>query len=356
MSDDDSKTDLLLDSFGTKAEDKESLIAALELVGGLSDAEARAAVDEYLTGSWRRRGQSRAEGLVTGTTDPRLPEDERSHPWTPGLHMDVRARGALVSRDREVHRTVGHGGYANQVYGNRHVKSGFEHSVYSKDRTVVVQGMEGLGSDILPDVRFGRDKLDVAEDAVLKWKARTTLMSGTLTRRYLGGFIKAAPMEGVICGGALVRTIGGPSASLSALCSGDVYGGAARVALARTRIGLLHYRAAVGAAWSSVFYGRTADFVIEPLVSVRQTGPQSNVARKLGRLAKVFGVVRMLCPLADIAAGVIGLVGGLGYGLFKLIRNKVKGKPPPPATETVPRVRNTQAVIRSGMYSFMFHV
>ena len=339
MSDDNSKTDRLLDSFGTRAEDKEGLIDALELLGGLSDAEARAAVDEYLTGSWRRKGQSRAEGLVTGATDERLPEDERSHPWTPGLHMDVRARGALVSRDREVHRTVGHGGYANQVYGNRHVKSGFEHSVYSKDRTVVVQGMEGLGSDILPDVRFGRDRLDVVEDAFLEWRARTTLMSGTLTRRYLGGFIKAAPMEGVICGGALVRTIGGPSASLSSLCSGDVYGGAARVALSRTRIGLLHYRAAVGAAWSSVFCGRMADFVIEPLVSVRQTGPQSNVARKLARLAKVFGVVRMFCPLVDIAAGVVGLVGGLGYGLFKLIRNKVKGKPPPPATETVPRLR-----------------
>ena len=263
MSDDNSKTDRLLDSFGTRAEDKEGLIDALELLGGLSDAEARAAVDEYLTGSWRRKGQSRAEGLVTGATDPRLPEDERTRPWTPGLHMDVRARGALVSRDRELHRSVGDGGYANQVYGNRHVKSGFEHSVFSKDRTVVVQGMEGLGSDILPDVRFGRDRLDVAEDAEMKWRSRTTLMSGTLTRRYLGGFIKAAPMEGVICGGALVRTIGGPSANLSGLCSGDVYGGAARVALARTRIGLLHYRAAVGAAWSSVFYGRVADFVID---------------------------------------------------------------------------------------------
>ena len=88
------------------------------------------------------------------------------------------------------------------------MKSGFEHSVFNKDRTVVVQGMEGLGSDILPDVRFGRDTLDVAEDATLKFRARTTLMSGTLTRRYLGGFIKAAPMEGVICGGALVRAIG----------------------------------------------------------------------------------------------------------------------------------------------------
>ena len=108
------------------------------------------------------------------------------------------------------------------------MKSGFEHFVCSRDRVVVVQGMEGLGSDTLPDVRFGRDKLDVAEDAVMKFRARTTLMSGTLTRRYLGGFIKAAPMEGVICGGALVRTIGGPSASLSPLSSGDVYGGAAR--------------------------------------------------------------------------------------------------------------------------------
>ena len=309
-------------------------------IGGSPDEESRDAVSEHVTGSWRRTGQSRAEGLVTGATDERESEDERSHPWTPGLHMEVRARGALVSRDREVHRTVGHGGYANQVYGNRHVKSGFEHSVVSKDRTVVVQGMEGLGSDILPDVRFGRDRLDVVEDAFLEWRARTTLMSGTLTRRYLGGFIKAAPMEGVICGGALVRTIGGPSANLSPLCTGDVYGGAARAALlARTRISLLHYRAAVGAAWASVFYGRIADFTIVPLVSVRQTGPTSNVARKLARLAKVFNVVRMLCPLADIAAGVVGLVGGLGYGLFKLIRNKVKGKPPPPATETVPRLR-----------------
>ena len=312
---------------------------ASESIGTVQDEEVRNAVSGHVSGSWRGKRQSRAEGL-TGAAEKRSQEDGRTDPWTPGLHMDVRTRGALVSRDRELHRSVGHGGYANQVYGNRHVKSGFEHSVFSRDRTVVVRGMVGLGSDILPDVRFGRDMLDVAEDAVLEWKARTTLMSGTLTRRYLGGFIKAAPMEGVICGGALVRTIGGPSANLSALCSGDVYGGAARVAaLSRTRIGLLHYRAAVGAAWSSVFYGRMADFVIQPLVSVRQTGPQSSVARKLGRLAKVFGVVRMLCPLADIAAGVIGLVGGLGYGLFKLIRNKVKGKPPPPATETVPRLR-----------------
>ena len=210
MSDDNSKTERLLDSAGADAENSAQLVSGLVTFQGLSVAEAQAAVEEYLTGSWRRKWQSRAEGLVTGTIDPRLPEDERSHPWTPGLHMDVRARGALVSRDREFHRTVGHGGYANQVYGNRHVKSGFEHFVCSRDRVVVVQGMEGLGSDTLPDVRFGRDKLDVAEDAVMKFRARTTLMSGTLTRRYLGGFIKAAPMEGVICGGALVRTIGGP--------------------------------------------------------------------------------------------------------------------------------------------------
>ena len=356
MSDDSSKTDRLIDGMATDGADRAQTIGGLALFGGVSDAEARAAVDEHLTGSWRRKGQSRAEGLVAGAADERPPEDERTHPWTPGLHMDVRARGALVSRDRELHRSVGHGGYSNQVYGNRHMKSGFEHFVCSRDRVVVVQGMEGLGSDILPDVRFGRDKLDVAEDAVLKFRARTTLMSGTLTRRFLGGFIKAAPMEGVICGGALVRTIGGPSASLSPLSSGDVYGGAARVALARTRIGLLHYRAAVGAAWSSVFYGRTADFVIEPLVSIRQTGPTSNVARKLARLSKMFGVVRMVCPLADIAAGVLGFVGGLGYGLFALIRNKVKGKPPPPATETVPRIRTTQRLIEPEMFSSILHL
>ena len=356
MSDGNSESGRRPDDRGTLPADRVRRNDLADSFGGLTDEEARAAVSEHVTGSWRRKGQSRAEGLVTGAADERPSADERTHPWTPGLHMDVRARGALVSRDRELHRSVGHGGYANQVYGNRHVKSGFEHFVCSRDRVVVVQGMEGLGSDTLPDVRFGRDKLDVAEDAVMKFRARTTLMSGTLTRRYLGGFIKAAPMEGVICGGALVRTIGGPSMSLSPLSSGDVYGGAARVALARTRIGLLHYRAAVGAAWSSVFYGRIADFVIEPLVSIRQAGPKGKILSKLARLSKVLDGVRMVCPLVDIASGVLGFLGGLGYGLFKLIRNKVKGKPPPPATETVPRIRNTQALIRPETFSFMSHL
>ena len=122
---------------------------ASEAIGVVPGEEARNAMSEHVSGSWRGKGQSRAAGLVSGTAEARAADDERTHPWTPGLHMDVRTRGALVSRDRELHRSVGHGGYANQVYGNRHVKSGFEHSVYSKDRTVVVQGMEGLGSDIL---------------------------------------------------------------------------------------------------------------------------------------------------------------------------------------------------------------
>ena len=108
--------------------------------------------------------------------------------------------------------------------------------------------------------------------------------------------------------------------------------------------------------WSSVFYGRIADFVIEPLVSIRQTGPTSNVARKLTRLSKMFGVVRMLCPLADIAAGVLGFVGSLGYGLFALIRNKVKGKPPPPATETVPRLRNTLRPMKLKKFASMIYL
>ena len=67
-------------------------------------------------------------------------------------------------------------------------------------------------------------------------------------------------------------------------------------------------------------------------------------------------MVRMLCPLADIAAGVIGLVGGLGYGLFKLIRNKVKGKPPPPATETTPRSRVTLHPARLVAFGSMIYM
>ena len=127
MSDGNSESGRRPDDRGTLPADRERRSDFADPFGGLTDEEGRAAISEHVTGSWRRTGQSRAEGLVTGATDERPPADERAHPWTPGLHMDVRARGALVSRDRELHRSVGHGGYANQVYGNRHVKSGFEH-------------------------------------------------------------------------------------------------------------------------------------------------------------------------------------------------------------------------------------
>ena len=66
--------------------------------------------------------------------------------------------------------------------------------------------------------------------------------------------------------------------------------------------------------------------------------------------------MRMVCPLVDIASGVLGFVGGLGYGLFKLIRNKVKGKPPPPATETVPRIRNTQMPAKLEKFASMIYL
>ena len=223
----------------------------------------------------------------------------------------------------------------------------------SSDRTVVVQGAPGLGSDILPNVRFGRDRLQVAEDATVEFRSRFTMMSGTLKRRFLGGFIRAASMEGIICGGALVRGIAGPAASFSVFSTSDVYGGAARTAAARIRFGLLHYRSAVGTAWSNVGSMRKTTFLIEPLVSVRRAGPRGKVASKLARLGRVLGVARMVCPLADIAAGIVGAVGALGFSLFRLIRNKVKGKPPPPATETVPRLKNTQAVFNAESFSFM---
>ena len=94
MSDGNSESGRRPDDWGTLPADRVRRNDLADSFGGLSDEEARAAVSEHVTGSWRRKGQSRAEGLVTGAADDERPSaDERTHPWTPGLHMDVRARG-----------------------------------------------------------------------------------------------------------------------------------------------------------------------------------------------------------------------------------------------------------------------
>ena len=196
----------------------------------------------------------------------------------------------------------------------------------------------------------------MAGDAQISFQSRTLMMNGTLSRRYNAGFIKAASMEGVVCAGVFVRTVAGPALTMSALATADVYGGALRVAAVRTMLASMHYRANAGAAWASLFYARSATFLIEPLVSVRTNSPQGNAAAKLARLSKVLGVARMVCPLLDIACGVGAFAVGAGSGLYALARRAVKGKAAPPPVVATPRVHVRNYGLCSETASSILHL
>ena len=92
------------------------------------------------------------------------------------------------------------------------------------------------------------------------------MLIGILNRQWNGGVMRLASMEGVICGGGFLRLIASPSATISGINSGDVYGGCARVAVVRSYLAVLQYRAAQTATWASAIYNRTATFVVEPVV------------------------------------------------------------------------------------------
>ena len=273
-------------------------------------------------------------------------------PWIAGSHLEVQAQGLLVSRDTVRERRVGapegeKGAYTSQVLGSREVRCDTHESQCEGARYVIVaKPEEGEGAG---DVPYGENVLEVADEAEIRFKSRTTMMSGVLERTYKGGFIKAAPMEGVMCAGAFTRVIAGPSATASALASSDVYGASAKTAAVRIQMALMHYRACAGAARTHALYVRNATFAIEPIVSVHAQTQQGAAAAKLARLGKVLGVAKMFCPLLDIACGLAGFVAGMGAGLFGLIRRAIKGPKPPPPQVTTPRihVRNCGATNES---------
>lgn len=283
--------------------------------------------------SWRE-----AETPILDSLLEQVPEWSERPPWQPGYELHIRGQGGLVSKERRRYTIVGHGGYANNVGGHRTLTTDYQSTICSKDRKIMVARPDetrGL------DAPWGRDELVVEGDASHTYHGRTLMMTGTVQRTWHGGVMRLASMEGVICGGAFVRVIASPSATLSALMSGDVYGGAARVSAVRTYLAVLHYRAAQSAAWAMGVYVRNASFVIEPIISSPSgQAPKGKIAQKLARLAKAAEVARMVCPVVDIVAGVATLPFAV-LGIVALIRSLVrKPVPIPPAGPPRTRARN----------------
>ena len=188
---------------------------------------------------------------------------------------------------------------------------------------------------------FGEDKLDVTGTAAIHVGERMTLMNGAIRRNWNGRVMRLAGMEGVICAGLWLRAFAGVSASMSALMSGDVYGGAARAAVARVQIGGFFYRSAELAGWAGIAHVRSTSVTIEPIIgSPTQHTPETKLWKKLGRLSLA------LCPFLDMAIGLITMPFNIAIAAGTAIANKINKKPPrPPAGP--PRLRTRTAAYRS---------
>ena len=259
-----------------------------------------------------------------------LPRKE--HVWQPGYELNVQGLGTFVNKERRHYTFVEHGNYVNQIGGHRKLAADYHGTHVAYHRQVVVarqEAREGLTTS------WGRDQLTVHGDARFRFKSRTLTMSGTVERRWNGGVMRLASMEGAICGGAMVRVIASPSATMSGMNTGDVYGGIARAAmLLRMHVARLQYRAAASAAWACAAYVRTSTIIVEPVVGSPSAAPRASAAAKIGRLAKlaaklwkvgkaVLRIGRMICPALDILVGLLGLIPMLVYGIYALIKSLI---------------------------------
>ena len=294
---------------------------------------------------WRTTDASILDRLIE-----HVPGSDENRPWVAGHALQIRGYGGMVSRERRHYTILGSGDYGSYVGGSRTLVADTQTVTADSVTTTIARGI-AAGDDA--GVPWGRDSLTVEGNADITVGSRTVLMGGIVQRSWNGGVMRLASMEGTICGGAFLRLIASPSATLSALSSGDVYGGCARVAAVRTYLAVLQYRAAAVAAWAVGVHLRSASFVIEPIIGMPSSGgPVSNTASKLARLGRVLSAVRMLCPPIDILVGVVTFVPLGIYGLYKLIAGIVK-KPVPVPPAGPPKVRIRNAAMTNETFSMM---
>ena len=309
--------------------------------------------------SWRPGETPLLDGLMNVPSWHLQPEKSV---WRPGYELNIHGFGGLVSRERRRYTLVGHSGsFLNQTGRHRSLAADNHSSRVEKDRLVTIARPKKT-YDI--DAPWGLDRLAVEGDASYTIGTRTLLMSGIVQRNWNGGVMRLASMEGIVCGGVMTRVIASPSATMSGLMTGDVYGGIARTSAVRTYLAVLQYRSAEKAAWALGVYVRNATFIIEPLVSAPVKEKPSDAAKKMSRLArtaskvskvaaKTVAAARMICPLVDIMAGVV-MLPVAAYGIISAIIAKIAGKPPaPPLPPGPPRVRNRTVACTTDMFAEM---
>ncbi len=281
--------------------------------------------DSSKENEWQPTGNTTLDSLLAVTEWDRGDFQAKGTPWEPKHVLEIKAWGGLYSYDNR-HVTIAPAGYRSQVSANRDVDITGDYTLESSGDLAVSIGDDG-GS--------GRDKLTVEGNMDWSFHDKTTMMWGTINRVWHGGVQRYVGMEGVICGGAFAKTFAGGAGSISALVSGDVYGGCARFSGSRVYLAGLNYRSADVASWMMGLYIRNTVVTIEPLV-----GPDTSSTRPVSTsAARMAGKIAMsLCPFLEIGIGLLGIPVGIALFVAGLVRKK-PAKPPP----TQPRYRNRVA-------------
>ncbi|MCY4305513.1 MAG: hypothetical protein OXC62_12185 [Aestuariivita sp.] len=224
--------------------------------------------------------------------------DSTNPPWKPRHELSMIGDGGIYVRDK--HReTIAGVMYQSQVEGNRKVEISGDSAVnVTENMTVSVMGVKSPG-DTGGAIK-GRETIHVMGG--MSWTTGDKILMGTgnVNRRWEGGISRLIGMEGVIAGGAFLKTFTGTSITMTPLASGDVYGGAAQASVARVRVASgTTYRSVELSAWKCGLYLRSCSVVLEPAIG----SPAADGARS--RAAKMFRLGMGICPAFDIMVGVL---------------------------------------------------
>lgn len=238
--------------------------------------------------------------------------DTGTPPWTPGHDLSLVGNGGIYIRERH-RQTIAAVLYQSHVAGDRVVEVGGD-SVLNVARNATFS--------------TSTDKLRVEGDAFWRTDDKLTLGRGNVNRRWEGAIMRKIGMEGVIAGGAFLKTFTGMSMTLTPLASGDVYGGAAQAAGVRVRMTAhMGYRSTEMCSWACGVFLRSCQTMIEPIAG----SPAADMPRK--KLAKAGRIGLGLCPVADILFGLCMMPVSIAMA----IRAKVKGIKRPDTPQGQPR-------------------
>ena len=312
-----------------------------------AEAEAKWWDNDAITpgDSWKDSDRSHLENLINV---PGLNADAGDPvPWVGKGELQLRGVGGIESRERRAYTLVGRGGvYGSHVEGNRTLNTVYRESKVGGPRTETIEHT---------------DELNVLGNASYRFKARGIMMTGNIEKTWNGGVMKAASMEGVICGGVMVRTIGGAAMTLGGMATGDVYIGVARAAGMRLYIAQLLYRSTSGAAaWAIGLWVRNTTFTIVPVTMAPAPGqkPAGNAAQKMSRLNRTARKVakglkaaatvgRMVCPVIDILLGLLSILL-IPFGIRAMVKAYKQAKVQP--LVAAPRLETRNAALTLETY------